>query len=797
MRELEMQSLQFLSGKDFFQFSSTEEIESLNQLIGQDRAVHAIDFGLNSKNEKYNIFLSGSVGTGKTTYACIAAHKMAATEPVPTNWCYVNNFNKSNDPIALSVSDVKLFSTMINNILEKLRENILTIFDDEEYKTQIIEMERLLENKQLAATEVFTKWTEDEQGFIASWNANRQNYDYIALHDGVPINNEDITKLPAEEKEKIKDRLFSVRQKYVELVKEFANNSKLYETERDSVDHKHSFKFLDSIFLEIENSFVAEENVLQYLQELKKDMAKTTVRYKKFSEQSNKKNKEDIRENKLDFIANKYEVNVFIDNAELNGAPVIFEKNPTYQNIMGVIEYKNQSGMLSTNHLLIKPGAIHKANGGYLILQARDLLLNPFAWEGLKRVLKSKKITIENMSDKHSGVSIVSLAPQPIPVTIKILLVGNLSTYALLKTQDEDFGKFFKVHACFDDTMDLTKENVQNLLGVISYMVKKQNLLHFNAEAAEKLIKWCSKVAGNQKKMTTRFNKIMEFVYESSFWAKQDGKSIVSKEYVEKALSEKTFRVNISEDKVQEMFANGKMLIDIDGTAIGQINGLAIFGGIDHSFGKPSRITANTYLGKSGIINIERETDMSGNVHSKGVMILSSYISSKYSQDYPLALAASITFEQLYSGVDGDSASSSEIYAILSSIAKVPLKQYIAVTGSVNQKGEIQPIGGATEKIEGFFAVCKESLQGLTGRQGVLIPHQNVQDLILKEEVLSAIANKTFHIYPVATIDQGLEILTDMQAESFDEYGKYTADCIHGRVAKKLYENAEKMKEYR
>jgi lon-related putative ATP-dependent protease len=480
----------------------------------------------------------------------------------------------------------------------------------------------------------------------------------------------------------------------------------------------------------------------------------------------------------------KYKVNLIIDNSEVKGAPVIVDFNPSYYNLIGRIEYETDHGSMITDYTMIKPGLLHQANGGYLILQADDILRNAHSWEALKRALRTKKITIENMQE-HLGLAAVStLRPEAISLNIKVLMVGSSELYHLLLQYDEDFKKLFKIKADFDEEMEKNTDNVLKYARFIASFCKREAALSFDKTAVSRVVHYSSRLVDDRSKLSTRFNDIVEILAESSVWAAIEGSCYVNEKHVDKAIKEKEFRSNKYDEKLLKLLEEGTIMIDVTGKVVGQINGLSVLDLGDYAFGKPSRITATTYIGKSGIVNIEREIEMSGTSHSKGVMILSGYIGQKYAQEMPLALTASICFEQLYSGVDGDSASSTELYAILSSLSELPINQGIAVTGSVNQKGEIQPIGGVNQKIEGFFEVCRQ--KGLTGRQGVMIPHQNVKNLVLKDEVLSAIKEGLFHIYAIKTIDEGIEILTGYPAGVKDKDGKYPERSVNYRVYEKL-----------
>ena len=477
---------------------------------------------------------------------------------------------------------------------------------------------------------------------------------------------------------------------------------------------------------------------------------------------------------------------MLVDNHDLDGAPVLVETNPTFYNLVGRVEYEARMGVASTDFTMIKAGALHRANGGYLILNVKDVLMNIGAWEALKRVLKTGCLQIENLGEQYGMLAMSSLKPRPVPISVKVVLIGSAQIYQLLYAYDEDFRKLFKVHADFDVEMTNDSINLRKLANFVKTTVEKEKLRHFDRKAVSKVVEYSCRLAGSQKKLTTRFNELVELLCEADIWAALDESKLVRVEHIRQAIDEKRHRANKYEEKLKEMFAEGKFLIDVSGEVVGQVNGLAVLGIGEYMFGKPSRITANTYLGRSGIVNVEREIKMSGSSHSKGVLILSSYLGARYAQKQPLSLTASLTFEQQYSGVDGDSASSTELYALLSSLSGLPIKQSIAVTGSVNQKGEVQPIGGVTQKIEGFFAVCK--IKGLTGDQGVMIPHQNVDELTLDDEVVEAVRQGMFHIYPVRTIDEGIELLTGTPAGEEQEDGAYPEGTVHALVSAKLKE---------
>jgi predicted ATP-dependent protease len=487
-----------------------------------------------------------------------------------------------------------------------------------------------------------------------------------------------------------------------------------------------------------------------------------------------------------------YRVNVFVDNSDTEVPPIVIETNPTYHNLFGVVEKRSMMGGFVTDFTMIKAGSISRANGGYLVLYDRDVLASPGVWEALKRVIKNRELRIEEPATFFGWLAPQGLRPEPIPTDAKIIMIGDPMLYHALSTMDPDFRETFKVKADFNFEIDLAKENITAYACFISASCEREGLRHFDSSGVARVIEHSARLVEDQEKLSTRFSDIVDLLIESNYWAQKNGSELISGKHVEKAIEEKSFRLNLIEERIREMIAQGTLLVDVAGAAVGQVNGLAIYQLGDFSFGKPSRITARTFLGRDGIVNIEREAKLSGKTHDKGVLILNGYLGAKYAQQRPLSLSASLCFEQSYEGVDGDSASSTELYAILSSLTGLPLKQNIAVTGSVNQNGEIQPIGGVNRKIEGFFDVCR--LKGLTGDQGVLVPKANLRNLMLRGDVVEAAAQGKFHIYAVSTIDEGFEVLTGVPAGERDGAGRYPPDSVNGLVEKKLEEYSERLK---
>ena len=770
-----------------FDFDTTETVSPLDVMIGQERAVKAMEFGLLAKNPGYNIYISGLVGTGKITYAQDAVSQVAAKDPVPDDWCYVNNFDNPSQPIAFSLPAGlgARFRQDMEDLVEELKTDIPKVFSGEDYEQAKNAILAKLQEQRSQTLESFNQRA-IELGIMPQWSTT--GFVGIPMKDGKPMTPEEFQQLEQEERETIEKKLLAVHEKALESIRFVQGVERQAREEIKELDGKIGLFAVGYVIDDLISKYKDHEAVVEYLEAVKKDVVKNIRDFKPEAEEEMNPLLL-FQRGARDSAKDKYKVNLLVDNRETRGAPVIIESNPTYYNLVGRVEYETRMGMVSTDFSMIKPGALHRANGGYLILHVRDVLANLGSWDGLKRALKTKKLLLENLGEHYGMLAMASLKPAAIPIQVKVILIGNPYLYNILFAYDEDFRKLFKVYADFDVEMDNDAVNNQKLAGFISSTVRRESLKHFDREAVRAVAAYSSRLSGSQKKLSTRFNEVVELLCEADVWASVDNSQVVTAEHIKKAIDQKRYRSNKYEEKLREMFADGTLLIDTQGSKVGQVNGLAVLSVGEYLFGKPSRITANTFIGKSGVVNIERETKISGSSHTKGVLILSGYLGEKYAQGYPLAVTASLTFEQLYEGVDGDSASSTELYAILSSLSGVPIKQSIAVTGSVNQKAEIQPIGGATEKIEGYFAVCK--LKGLTGDQGVMIPYQNIHNLNLDDEVIDAVRNKQFHIYAVKTVDEGIEVLTGMPAGQIHADGSYPEGTIHSLVSKKLKKYTE------
>ncbi|MGL5711706.1 MAG: AAA family ATPase, partial [Paraclostridium sp.] len=682
---------------------------------------------------------------------------------------YVYNFKNSNEPIALSFNKGKgcLFKKDVEEISEKLKSEIPKIFTTKEYEYHNRLLMTELENNIQSIVRELNEFAKPK-GF--NFQITERGLTSIPIkEDGTIMQENEIGNLTPGEIKTLRESGLKLNQEskeYIDKIKKCEDNYKERVEELDKNVGKSIVGFYCKYLLD---KYGEDKKVKSYINDLCDDIVENISKFKSIGEDNSQNPMAMLglmgQKNDSKFFI-RYNVNLIIDNSECEEAPVINESNPTYYNLTGSVEYKNEIGALTTSFMEIKPGALHKANGGFLILNAKDVLSNPFSWECLKRCLKTGKISIESINKQYGYLVTSTLKPEPIDLDVKVVLLGDNYIYNVLYNYEEDFRNLFKIMADFDIEINKNKDNIYKIVKLIARQCEENNLKHFNKKAVERIIEYSIRLSDNQEKLTARFNKIVDIIYEAEALSDK-ACEYVTIEDVENAIQQKIYRSNKYEEKLNEMFEDGTLLIDIDGEKVGQINGLAVMGTGEYSFGKPSKITASTYKGRSGIINIEREIKHSGSIHDKGVLILTGYLGERYGKEKPLSIATSITFEQNYSGVDGDSASSTELYAIISSISNIPIKQYIAVTGSVSQKGEIQPIGGINEKIEGFFDVCK--IKGLNGKQGVMMPIQNVKNLMLKDEIIEAVKDNKFSIYAISNIKEGLGILTGLEMNDIDK----------------------------
>lgn len=764
MNEIKVKMLKKYIDPNLFNFVTTETIQPLNGLIGQERARDAMKFGLKIKKRGYNIFMSGITGTGKFSYAVNSINDIAEQQKVPDDWIYVFNFDKPAQPIAIKLKPGTgaQFKEDMKKFVENLQREVLKAFNSKSYELQKSEIVKKYQDKKNNLIEELNELAKNF-GFILK--ETKSGIVSIPVIDGKQLNNEEYENLDKDVKKGIEKKASEFEVKALQIWKDIQNVDRETRDEIHVLDNNIGLFTVGHLIDDLRNKYEEYNDVIKYLDSVQRDILENLDNFKR-EDDDETQFPFILKHNKNDFIK-KYSVNLFVDNSHTKGAPVIVEYNPNYNNIIGTIEYESDFGVATTDFTKIKAGAFHKANGGYLILQAKDVLTYPYVWDAIKRTLKTEKIMIENITSTYGLLSISSLKPEPIPLNVKVILIGTPYLYSLLYNYDEDFKKFFKVKVDFNDEMEINDNNIAQMAAFIKKHCELDNLRPFHKTGVAKVIEYSTRISENRNKLTTRFNDIVEILYESDIWADIDKSSVVMGKHVDKAINEKIKRVNMLEEKYIDYFKNGTFLIDTEGAKVGIVNGLSIIDLGDYQFGKPSRITVTTYPGEEGVVNIEREIKMSGHIHDKGVMIITGYLGYKYAYDFPLTLSARICFEQLYEGVEGDSASSTELYGLLSSLSGLPIKQNIAVTGSVNQFGIIQPVGGVTHKIEGFYRLCK--IKGLTGDQGVIIPEQNVINLVLNDEVIEACKNKKFHIYSVKTIDEGMEILTGEKMSDINE----------------------------
>ncbi len=762
---------------------TTKEIEPLEEFIGQPRALKALDFGLNMESRGFNIYAAGPPGTGKMTLIRNKLEELAKSKPTPSDWVYVNNFEDSSSPHAIELPPGmgKELKNDMENLLKNVKREIQRAFESDSYVSRRDEIVKKYERKK---EELLRKLSEraQEMGFVLQ--PGPVGFLIIPTVGGKPLTPQEFQMLREDMKEKIQKNREIIEKELSETLKEIRKLDKALHEELSKMDQEVANFAINHLFDDLINKYNDLPKVVKYLQDTKRDMLENLSLFRAQEKQQIVTPIHPLE---------KYKVNLLVDNSQTHGAPVVFEPIPNYNNLIGRIEKESHLGTLITHFTLISPGAFHRANGGYLVLDILDVFKHPFAYDALKSTLKAGKILIEDIVERYGYVSTRSLKPEPIPLNVKVILVGDSYIYQVLNALDPDFPELFKVKAHFDTEMSRVDENIHHYASFIASLCEKENLKHFKREAIAKIVEYGSRLVADQRKLTTRFSDIADIVREASYWAMKDGEELVGREHVERALEERVFRHDLYEEKIRELIARDVIMISTEGESVGVVNGLAVLNVGDYTFGKPVRITVSVSPGREGVVDVEKESGLGGKIHTKGVLIWGGYLANQYAFKNPLTLTGRIAFEQSYSGVEGDSASCAELCALLSKLAEVPIKQHFAITGSVNQKGEIQPIGGVNEKIEGFFRVCKE--KGLTGNQGVIIPYQNIDNLMLDKEVLKAVDEGRFHIYAVKHVDEALEILTGIPAGKRLPNGTFEKGTIHHKVQEKLMEFQRGLKE--
>ncbi|MGZ9143158.1 MAG: Lon protease family protein, partial [Candidatus Binatia bacterium] len=722
-------------------FTCTADMTPLEDFIGQDRAIRAIEFGLGVDKPGFNIFVTGLTGTGKTSIIKAFLKKVTSLTPAladaatPEDWCYVYNFGDPDRPLALKIRRGfgKALKSDMEQLIQNLQREAKKLFESDEFAHQRQGLIEQLQKKQQEMMEGLMAEA-SQAGFALRMTPS--GIVLLPTKDGKPMQEADYLALSPSDKKQLEERRSEIEKQVEDTLRDGKKLEREIAARLETVETEAGDYLVRNPLTELKQKYQDYPRVLAYLDGVREHILKNLQRFKGEAAAPAGPMGAMAYGEPLGDPFLPYRVNVFVDNGDTQGAPIIVETNPTYHNLFGVIEKKPIMGGYTTDFTLIKAGSISKANGGYLVLYDREVLANAGCWEALQRVIKNRELRIEEPGAFFGFVPPQGLRPEPIPTDTKVIMIGDPSLYRLLATADPDFRETFKVKADFNFEVDRTQENITAFACFISDYCKREGIRHFETDGVARVIEQCARQVEDQNKLSTRFSDMVDLLIESDYWAGKEKAELVSGKHVERALVEKTFRLNLVEKRLQELIAEGTVLVDVTGAAVGQVNGLAVYQMGDFSFGKPSRITTKTFLGRSGIVNIEREAKMSGRSHDKGVLILGGYLGGKYAQQSPLSLSSTICFEQSYDGVDGDSASSTELYAILSSLSEMPIQQGIAVTGSVNQNGEVQAIGGVNFKIEGHFDVCR--LKGLTGEQGAMIPQANVHNLMLRGDVVEA-----------------------------------------------------------
>jgi predicted ATP-dependent protease len=772
--ELPADRLRVICDPDSLGFETTGQLQQLKQTVGQERALAAIDLGLDIRIQGYNIFAVGPTGTGRMMAVLSRAKEAAARQPTPSDWCYVYNFDDARRPVALRLppGSGSHFANEIEELVQACKQEIPRAFESDAYEHR---KEEQIGDVQAQRDQVLRSLDQEARAEGLMIQATPMGIITVPLLKGKSMSREQFEELPEEEKESLSKKMEGFRERIAEGLTQARQLEKEAKRRADELDAEIAMVTIGHRFDDLKANYQSDPGVVTHLDRMAKDIVEHLDEFRQAEQQGEGQQQEGM--------PSRYRVNVLVTNRD-GGAPVIQEESPTYYNLMGKLEYRPVAGGAVTDFTLVKPGAFHRANGGYLILRVLDVLLNPFAWEALKRTLRGREAVIENIGEQFTPIPAATLIPQPIPLDLKVILVGSTYLYFLLYHLDEDFGKLFKVKADFDVDMAASADANRQYAEYMATHSRENNLRALRKDAAAAMIEFGMRIASDQEKLSTRFTAIADMLTEADYWAGRAGSDVIAADHVQQALEQREYRSRRIADRLFEFIRRGDLIVDVADSVIGQVNGLAVMDMGDYAFGRPSRITARITPGRAGLINIEREARLGGDILHKAVMILTGYLAGRYASEAPLSLTASLSFEQSYDMVEGDSASCAELYAILSGLADAPIQQGIAVTGSMDQSGNVQPIGGANQKIEGFFTTCK--LKGITGKQGVIVPRQNVKNLMLKPEVVEAVKAGQFHVWAVSGIAEGIEILTGIPAGSPQE-----TDTIHGRVAAKLRKFAE------
>jgi lon-related putative ATP-dependent protease len=768
-----------------FPFETTAELPDLAESIGQERALEAVHFGINIKNSGYNIFALGPPGIGKHSLVMQLLAEPTKRHTNPSDWCYVNNFDDPRRPRALAMPPGKgrLLRDDLARLINDLKTVIPEAFESDEYRTRSQEIEEELKERQEKTIADLRQQAQEQDIDLIRTPAG---FAFAPTRKGEVISPEEFERLPEAEREGIAATVARMQEKLRAVIRQVPQWRQETQDKIRALNREVAISAAEHPIHTLREKYADLPQVVSYLEATQEDIITNIDDFRQQQEESQAGIALLSGEHAPSF--RRYEVNLIVERGDADGVPVLYEDNPTYHNLAGALEHVAMMGALLTDFTLIKAGALHRANGGYLLLDAHKVLTQPFAWEALKRALRSKELRIEPVERLMSLVSTVSLEPEPIPLDVKVIILGDRLLYYLLCEYDPDFADLFKVAADFEETLERTPASQQRFAQLIATMARKNQLSPFNRQAVSRIIEHSSRMSGDTQKLSTHLRSVADLLHESDYYAQSGQAKSVDAAHVQQAIDAQERRASRIKENIQEAIQRGAILIATTEAAIGQVNGLSVVEMGGYAFGVPHRITARVRVGEGEVIDIEREVELGGPLHSKGVMILSGFLGSHYAADLPLSLSASLVFEQSYGQVEGDSASSAELYALLSALARVPIKQSLAVTGSINQHGEIQAIGGVNEKIEGFFDICKS--RGLSGEQGVLIPASNVPHLMLRKDVVDAVRDGLFHVFPVTTLNQGLALLSGLAAGEFDDFGVYLPDTFNGRVQARLKELA-------
>jgi len=790
VKALDASALRWRCDPEQFEFQTTDDLEDLQEFLGQARALDAVRFGIRIRRDGYNLYVIGPPGVGKRTIVQSFLEQKSASEDQPSDWCYVNNFEDSHKPNVLELPAGRgaEFVRDMEKLIDDLRTSIPAALESDDHKDRRQEIEKAAKGHQ---EKTFKELSEKAASKGVQVIRTPSGFALAPVRDGEALSPEEYEDLPVEEKGRIQQVVEELQEELKELVEKAPQLKRDTRDKVKEVNRKATSIAVRGLFATLKKRYAKLPKVVEHLEAVRSDVVDNVDEFSPAEDEPAallgvaKQRRSPLED---------YRVNLIVDNSKTEGAPVIYEEHPSFQNLLGRVEYEQHMGTLVTGFTHIKPGALHRANGGYLVIEAIRLFQQPYAWEGLKRALYGKHIRVQSLAEELSLISTVSLEPEPIPLDVKIALLGGRMLYYMLYQHDHDFAELFKVAADFEEQMDCSPENCLLYAKLIATLIHREKHRPFDRTAVARVIEQSARVASDSEKLTTHMRTVADLIREADYWAREAESESVTEVHVQEAIDKQVYRADRLRERIHEEIQRGTMLIDTEGEQVAQINGLAVLDMGNFAFGRPSRITATARLGKGEVVDIEREVDLGGAIHSKGVLILSSFLASRYAKDHPLSLSASLVFEQSYGMVDGDSASVAELCALLSALSGVPIKQAFAVTGSVNQHGQVQPIGGANEKIEGFFDVCRA--RGLTGDQGVLIPSTNVKHLMLRQDVIAATVAGKFHVYPIETVDQAITLLTGVPAGVPDAEGQYPEETVNGRVAARLLKMFNLRREY-